>query len=432
MSSNLSDVHRDQIGHFILRLAYCRSEDLRRWFLTQECMLFKNRLDNMSDEDRERFMITNGLRFDSVSDAEKHARMHKLVNLAGVNENNFGRTSFYRVPFVQALSLIGNRSVYLERGMAFVPLNRVVSILITKFRTHLSRALALAASAFEVIGGDSRIFPLLKGMSKQFLGQDFNNRQAMNAGDKLTLEKIDEAAGNHFPLCMQRLHAGLNKEHKLKHWGRLQYTLFLKGAGLSLEDASAYFQRHFTRLMTVDQFQKGYAYSLRHMFGKEGARKNYTPYSCMKIILGNAPEPGAHHGCPYKHAPDGQLVQMLSGLKLGLPEVKEIVTLAKHGPGGAANAANYQLACQKHFDLTHPNHLNIPDIRSESVANHPNQWFQASLGYHRAKNGQSTASASATSSTADVMVKDGADGAMAVDEPMPVQQQMEEAVAMEE
>jgi DNA primase large subunit len=51
----------------------------------------------------------------------------------------------------------------------------------------------------------------------------------------------------------------------------------------------------------VFQFVKGYAYSFRHMYGKEGARKNYTPYSCMKIIMGTPPEAGAHHGCPFRY-----------------------------------------------------------------------------------------------------------------------------------
>ena len=44
--------------------------------------------------------------------------------------------------------------------------------------------------------------------------------------------------------------------------------------------------------MNHDAFQKGYAYSFRHMYGKEGSRKNYTPFSCMKIIMGAPPEPG--------------------------------------------------------------------------------------------------------------------------------------------
>lgn len=44
------------------------------------------------------------------------------------------------------------------------------------------------------------------------------------------------------------------------------------------------------------QFDKAYAYSIRHMFGKEGKRADYTPYSCMKVILSNAPGQGDHHG----------------------------------------------------------------------------------------------------------------------------------------
>lgn len=34
---------KDAVSHFALRLAFCRTEDLRRWFLAQECELFRLR-----------------------------------------------------------------------------------------------------------------------------------------------------------------------------------------------------------------------------------------------------------------------------------------------------------------------------------------------------------------------------------------------------
>jgi DNA primase large subunit len=70
---------------------------------------------------------------------------------------------------------------------------------------------------------------------------------------------------------------------------------------LDLEGAQQFWESHFSKVMNHDQFVKNYGYSFRHMYGKEGARKNYTPYSCMKIIMGTPPEAGAHHGCPYRY-----------------------------------------------------------------------------------------------------------------------------------
>ena len=83
-----------------------------------------------------------------------------------------------------------------------------------------------------------------------------------------------------------------------------------------------------------------------------------------------------------------------------------------------AKSGNPQLACQKHFDMAHPGHQNMDGNRlvspamkysiifamhsdrslfllksdqGDTAANHPNQWYQASVQYHRLKNGGPTA-----------------------------------------
>jgi DNA primase large subunit len=57
--SELQMRKRDHISHFILRLAYCRSEELRRWFLSREEDLFRTRFTSLSAEDIQRFMQIN-------------------------------------------------------------------------------------------------------------------------------------------------------------------------------------------------------------------------------------------------------------------------------------------------------------------------------------------------------------------------------------
>lgn len=134
---------------------------------------------------------------------------------------------------------------------------------------------------------------------------------------------------------MRHLHESLRSNHHLKHGGRIQYGLFVKGIGLSLEHSLKFWREEFTKNMDIDkveqittntannlfeitffyffkiQFEKQYSYTIRHNYGKEGKRVNYLPHSCMKIINSSV-GPGENHGCPFKHFDSIVLKQKLT------------------------------------------------------------------------------------------------------------------------
>lgn len=57
-----------------------------------------------------------------------------------------------------------------------------------------------------------------------------------------------QLARQSFPLCMRQLHAKLRQDHKLKHSGRLQYALFLKGIGVTLEDIMTMWREEWAKV----------------------------------------------------------------------------------------------------------------------------------------------------------------------------------------
>lgn len=58
----------------------------------------------------------------------------------------------------------------------------------------------------------------------------------------------------------------------------------LQGIGLPVEEAMTFWRAEFAPRTPGDKFEKQYAYNIRHNYGKEGNRKSYTPYSCLKVI----------------------------------------------------------------------------------------------------------------------------------------------------
>ncbi|KAF3708321.1 DNA primase large subunit [Channa argus] len=351
---------KDHISHFILRLAYCQTEDLRRWFIQQEVDLFRYRFNDLDPKCKLEFLHRNNLQYDTISVKEKKTLLDKLVSssyaVSGITVEN---QDFYKVPFQDALDLVRTRKVYLKGGYVYIPHQDIITIVLNDFRTRLSKALALTARSLPAVHSDERLQPLLNHLSHAYVGQDYSIQK--NIG-KISLEQIDSLSGKSFPLCMRQLHQALRESHHLRHGGRMQYGLFLKGIGLSLEQALQFWRSEFIRgKVDADKFDKAYAYSIRHMFGKEGKRTDYTPYSCMKVILSNPPSQGDHHGCPFRHSDPELLKQKLQVYKVSPSGISQILELVK--------GMHYQLACQKYFELTH----NIEDANFS--LNHPNQYF---------------------------------------------------------
>lgn len=147
--------------------------------------------------------------------------------------------------------------------------------------------------------------PILAHLSQNFTTPDASySSSSSSISADISARTIDSLSAS-FPLCMQNLHRSLRRDAHLKHYGRLQYTLFLKGIGLSLEECLLFWRGAFSKI-TDDVFNKEYRYNVRHAYGDVGGDSNrrgngYSPYSCQKILMEHQPGPGEAHGCPYRH-----------------------------------------------------------------------------------------------------------------------------------
>ncbi|KAF5401256.1 Eukaryotic-type DNA primase large subunit [Paragonimus heterotremus] len=381
------DIRRDIISHFILQVAYCRGEDLRRWFINQEVDLFRYRFllernvssfgpDVISD-----FLTQNRLHFSHLSDSERLHIRQQLIAGTAASGIDFQTTAFYKVYFTEVPELVRSRRIFIRAGFAYVPDSDLVSLVVSHFRTSLSCNLARLGLTLgsRMASEEFRVLPLLASLSSRYLGEDYSTKA--QAVDSIKAEQVDVLARQQgvFPPCMSQLHEALKAQHHLRHAGRMQYGLFLKGIGLPLEESLKFWRNAFAPKYDSEQFAKSYAYNIRHNYGKEGKRADYTPYSCIKIISSNAPGAGDYHGCPFRHMDPELLRQRLSSSgRIPSDIVDNIVQRSKE--------RLYHLSCREYFRALHK--LDV-DAMSGVTIMHPNQYFDLSQKVLRGELGSS-------------------------------------------
>lgn len=138
---------KDHYSHFILRLAFSSTEDLRRRFTRVETMLFRIRFN--SDDLADRSAFVSSLDFDwwhPVSDDERREYAAELAAMASTNRKNGGggeEEGWFRVDWERVPDLVESRRVFLKAGKAFVPVREQSSMVVAEFSTRLEKQLAV-------------------------------------------------------------------------------------------------------------------------------------------------------------------------------------------------------------------------------------------------------------------------------------------------
>jgi len=281
------------------------------------------------------------------------------------SDSETAKATFYKVRWTRVPDLIEKRRVFLKQGWAYVPAKEQSSIVFHEFETGLQKALEMTARLLPRLDEDTRLMPILDNLSQGFLaGISSEWANASGSADEITAEMVDELAQKDFPLCMRMHHENLRRDKHLKHFGRLEYGLFLKVLGLSIDEAIVFWRKSFSK-MDDNKFNKEHKYGIRHSYGLEGKRANYPAKSCILLLA-----PGnSDHGCPYRNYDPDNMATTLESLysRQGLrsSDIPEVVNIMK--------GKHYHVACTRVFELTHGVKKGEGIGGGESVT-HPNQY----------------------------------------------------------
>ncbi|KAG9241240.1 eukaryotic and archaeal DNA primase, large subunit-domain-containing protein [Calycina marina] len=377
-----SERQKDHYSHFILRLAFSSTEDLRRRFARVETSLFRIRFQADDARERQSFVENMGLEWETVGDEEKMALSEELRAAGGGYPKRMEDESWFKVDWEKVPELVEGRRVFLKGGKAYVPGREQLGLVVPEFNSRLEKALEVTSRALPRLDEDDRLTPILNHLSQNFTTPDasYNSSTTSLHGADISARNVDGLSSS-FPICMQHLHRSLRRDAHLKHYGRLQYTLFLKGIGLNLEECLVFWRTGFSKI-TDDQFNKEYRYNVRHAYGDVGGDGNrrgngYSPFSCQKILMEHPPGPGEAHGCPYRHFSMDNLSALLQQVGVKDQEVLRGVKEDKE-------KQKFHLACNRVFDYVHKQEIKKVKDDGTWTSNqletlvHPNEYFKRS------------------------------------------------------
>ncbi|KAL8618804.1 hypothetical protein ACOMHN_000232 [Nucella lapillus] len=354
---------KDKVSHFILRLLMGGDPETQQFFREAETAWFDFKLSCMTEDEMNKFFgSVDKILKKTVACSQSCQVFPGSANIAGILgvfksiKQSVGSwkevvrlylaqcpSSQFSVPFHRVLNLVKGRQVVLDRGMARVPFSRLREVVTEQFLSLMWGASAQASQQFPAAVADERLRLLWRKMKNLHRKHTVALPKGVGLVPGLSLDQVDSMAV-HYPLCMASLLRSLRHKHRLGHHARIQLTLFLKDLGLPVHHAVALWQQEYSRpprgirTSCTHSWQsdgRRYTYSIRHLYGLEGARQSYQGHCCQSLQQ-RAVGCGEEGGCPFSHWDQNALSAELSSLGVHAKEIGTILSLQGAGLFSAA------------------------------------------------------------------------------------------------
>ena len=141
---------KDHYSHYILRLAFSATEDLRRRFTRLETQLFRLRYQSNDARDRQDFVESLNFEWDKVTEQERRELLADLLaatpGLKKTDDEGWFKVDWEKVP-----ELVESRRVLLRKGKAYVPAREQTSMVVSEFTRRLDQALEVILNCIAIV-----------------------------------------------------------------------------------------------------------------------------------------------------------------------------------------------------------------------------------------------------------------------------------------
>ena len=279
------------------------------------------------------------------------------------------KDTYLEVPMLDCLRLVEKYMIEMFKGKGRVDMKNSFNVLESIYEKMFRKEnIKIKRNIKNLIQGNPE-FKLIVESLKEFKTIQMVGEKPVllpGQGFQKHIKDIDYFAQVHFPLCMYEMYRTFKRDKHLKHMGRLQFILFMRGMGFKVEDLIKFFTE-IVKSGPASKKVKEYVYAINHAYGLTGSKTEYSGMGCPKIISLSRPSKGDVHGCPFDYFGDQHLFKLLNH-KLGNErEAQEVVE---------ARSLGAKFGCRKYFCKKNK----IADIEDlhDGIGRHPNTFFAKS------------------------------------------------------